>query len=93
MWLLKLHFSISVLCLLTFVGFLKVYRQQVKDNGWIDENEPKKKKSLSFYFIFFVPIMNILVVILLLVMISMKKKDFDRMCEEAKKDSEVSDNE
>ena len=45
MWLLKLHFSISVLCLLTFIGFRSVYREQILNNGYIPEirinyNEP-----------------------------------------------------
>lgn len=89
MWLLKLHFSISVLCLITFLGFRAVYKQQMKDNGWLDE-EKKKKKSTFAYFVFFVPIMNILAVIIMFLMIGMKKKDFDKIYEEAKKDSEVS---
>lgn len=88
MWLLKLHFSISVLCMLTFIGFKAVYKQQMKDNGWID-GEEKKKKSIFAYFMFFVPIMNVLFVIIMFLMIGMKKKDFDKMCEDAKKDSEV----
>lgn len=50
MWLLKLHFSISVLCLLTFLGFRMVYKEQVKENGYVPDE--KKKKGLSFYFIF-----------------------------------------
>lgn len=88
MWLLKLHFSISVLCLMTFFGFMAVYKQQIKDNGW--GSEDKKKKSIGAIFIFFVPIMNVLSVILLFMMIDVKKKDFDKMCENAKKDNEVS---
>lgn len=87
MCLLKLHFSISVLCLITFIGFREVFKQSVKDNGWIDG---ETRKKLSGYSIFFVPILNVLVVILELMMISVKKKDFDKMCEEAKKNSEVS---
>lgn len=89
MWLLKLHFAFSVLCLITFLGFRAVFKQSVKDNGWIDEY--KKKKNIFGYLMFFVPIMNVLAVILLFVMISVKKKDFDKMCEEAKKGSDVSD--
>lgn len=89
MWLLKLHFSISVLCMLTLIGFKLVYKQQINDNGWIDEKK-KKKKSISVYLMSFVPIMNVLLVVIMLLMISMKKKDFDKMCEDAKKDKEVS---
>ena len=87
MWLLKLHFSISVLCLITFFGFRAVYKELIKDNGW--GSGYKKKKSICASFIFFVPIMNVLSVILLFMMISVKKKDFDKICEDAKKDNEV----
>ncbi len=87
MWLLRLHFAISVLCLITFLGFRAVYKQQIKDNGWGGDN--KKKKSIGALFIFFVPIMNIISAILILVMASMKKSDFDKAVEESKKkDSE-----
>lgn len=72
--------------MLTFFGFRAVYKELIKDNGWGNEN----KKNIFALFIFFVPIMNVLVVVLLFMMIGVKKKDFDEMCEEAKKDSEVS---
>lgn len=90
MWLLKLHFSISILCLITFIGFMQVCRQNIKNNGWTD-GVIKKKKSISFYLIFFTPIMNILTVIIMFFMISVKKKDFEKICEDAKKNNEVSD--
>lgn len=86
MWLLKLHFSVSVLCMLTFIGFKSVFKQQVKDNGWIDENK-KEKKNIFSYFMFFVPIMNVLLVILMFLTIGMKKKDFDKMYEDLKKEN------
>lgn len=85
MWLLKLHFSISVLCLLTFLGFLMVYKEQVKENGYVPDE--KKKKSPTFYLIFFAPILNILSVIVLLMMIAMKKEDLEKKCEEWKNES------
>lgn len=91
MWLLKLHFAVSVLCLITFIGFRAVFREVIKDNGWFDEDK-KRKKILTGYLVFFVPILNIFAVIIMLIMVSMKKKDFDKMCEEVKKNSEVSDN-
>lgn len=85
MWLLKLHFSISALCLLTFLGFRMVYKEQIKNNGHVPDE--KKKKGISAYFIFFVPILNILSVIALLMMIAMKKEDFEKKCEEWKNES------
>lgn len=84
MWLLKLHFSISVLCLLTFIGFKQILREQIKENGYIDENNTKKK-SIFAYWIFFIPIMNIIVVIMEFVMFTMKKSDLEKWCEEHKK--------
>ena len=84
MWLLKLHFSISVLCLLTFIGFRSVYREQILNNGYI----PAKKKRISGYFLFFVPLLNVGSVLVLFSMISVKKKDLDRWCEEHKKREE-----
>ncbi len=88
MWLLKLHFSISVLCLLTFIGFKVVCKQLIKDNGWIGD-EKRKRKSILNYFIFFIPLMNVIMVIVMFLLIGMKKKDFDKICEDAKKDNEV----
>ncbi len=85
MWLLKLHFSISVLCLLTFLGFRMVYKEQVKDNGYVPDE--KRKKSPTSYFIFFVPILNLLSVIAFLMMIAMKKEDLEKKCEEWKNES------
>lgn len=47
MWLLKLPFSISVLCLLTFVGVRMVCIEQLKENGYFSD-EKKKKKERQF---------------------------------------------
>lgn len=85
MWLLKLHFSISVLCLLTFFGFRMVYKEQIKENGYASDD--KKKKSFSHYFIFFAPVLNILSMIVFLMMIAMKKGDLEKKCEEWKNES------
>lgn len=82
MWLLKLHFSISVLCLLTFVGFKHIMKDQIKENGYISDNN---RKSILSYWIFFIPIMNIIIVAMEFVMFSTKKSDLDKWCEEHKK--------
>lgn len=84
MWLLKLHFSISILCLLTFVGFRHILKDTIKENGYINDDN-KKKKSFFSYWIFFIPFLNILVVIMEFVMFSMKKSDLEKWCEEHKK--------
>lgn len=83
MWLLRLHFAISVLCLLTFVGFKHVMKDAIKENGYTSDD--KKKKGVLSYWIFFIPIMNILVIIMLFVMISTKKNDLNKWVEEHKK--------
>lgn len=83
MWLLNLHFSISVLCLLTFVGFKHIFKDMIKENGYIDEKNVKKK-SIFNYWIFFIPFFNVLVVIMEFIMISIKKSDLEKWCEEHK---------
>lgn len=80
-WLLKLHFSISVLCLITFIGFSKVCRKQIIENGWIEKNKNGKKK-ISNYLVFFVPILNVLVDLIVFRMILCKKPDIDDKVDE-----------
>lgn len=84
MWLLKLHFSISVLCLLTFLGFYMISVNRIKKNGY--GSIRKKMKKLSTYFIFFVPILNIFSVITIFIMCCMRIEDFYKMCGGAKND-------
>lgn len=68
MWLLKLHFAVSILCILTFVGFKTVFREAIKNNGYVfSENKTK----ITGYLMFFVPLLNILAVIVLLVVIGL----------------------
>lgn len=86
MWLLKLHFAISILCLLTFVGFKTVGKETIKNNGY--ESCEEKKKNIFAYWIFFVPLLNIMATILILVMISINKTDLDKWVEEHKKKEE-----
>ena len=84
MWLLKLHFSISVLCFLTYIGFRTVFKEKMKENGYLQE---KKKNKLSAWLLFFVPILNILLDITLFLMICMKKDELVKKCEELKETS------
>ncbi len=66
MWLLKLHFAISILILITVLGFIWACKDQIIENGWIDE---KKKKKFPNYLPFFVPILNVVMLIGLFVMV------------------------
>lgn len=77
MWLLKLHFSISVLCLLTFLGFREVFKEQIKKNGYGLNQNKKIFSFISFILFFFVPILNVLMIISLFLMILVKKTDLD----------------
>lgn len=88
MWLLKLHFSISILCLLTFLGIKAVYIDAIKENGY--RNNGGKRAS---YWIFFAPGINILMVITILLMSGMKKSDLEKKLNEIKSDSEESGHE
>lgn len=82
MWLLKLHFAVSILCLLTFIGFKHVGKEIFKQNGYIDENI--KKKKVFAYWIFFIPILNVFMVGLEFVMLGMKKSDLEKWCKDYK---------
>lgn len=46
MWLLKLHFAFSILCLITFFGVMMFSQDVLKRNGYVDEIEGKKKYSI-----------------------------------------------
>lgn len=79
MWLLKLHFSISVLCLLAFLGIREVYKDTIKENGY--KNNGGKKAS---FWLFFATGINILMVITILLMAGMKKNDLEKKLHEMK---------
>ena len=42
MWLLKLHFAFSILCMITFFGVMMFSKDVLKRNGYVDEIEGKK---------------------------------------------------
>ncbi len=42
MWLLKLHFAFSILCLITFFWSYDVFERCLKRNGYVDEIKGKK---------------------------------------------------
>lgn len=82
MWLLKFHFAFSILCMITFIGFVKVFKEQLVQNGWTDGE--KKKKEYSSLLVFFVPILNIFCVLVGFMCILVSKKDFEKFREELK---------
>ena len=75
MWLLKLHIAISILCLLTFVGFKSVFKDKIKEHGY-STNE--KKSTILDYWVFLIPLLNIAMTITVFVAISIKKEDLNR---------------
>lgn len=78
MWLLKLHFAISILILITFLGFKWACKEQMIKNGWIDE---KKKKKFPNYLPFFVPLLNVIMLIAFFVTVGVTKEEFEKMKE------------
>ncbi len=80
MWLLKLHFAISILCFLTVFGFNIVYKDTLISHGYIDPIRKIKWKIIDFW-VFITPILNIGLVIVLLMMIVMDKEELERWCE------------
>lgn len=78
MWLLKLHFSISILSLIFCLGFSKLFREQILENGY---KIPIKAKEL---YTFFVPFMNIFNIFAVCIMIFMKKEEFEKKIKEEK---------
>ena len=75
MFLLKFHFSFSILCLLTFIGFRTVFHDLIIKNGY----KKSEKRKLSGYLIFFIPILNIISVFVLFLMIAYKEEDFYKL--------------
>lgn len=84
MWLLKLHFALSILCFITFVGFRRIYKQVLIDNGW--RGNGKRKSDFELLAVCFVPIMNVIIVAALLTMLSMRKSDCEEMIKKVKED-------
>lgn len=85
MWLLKLHFAFSILCLITFFGVMMFSQDVLKRNGYVNEIEGKKnircylrciRSFISLILLMFVPILNISGVIIIFQMIRMSKDEF-----------------
>lgn len=87
MWLLKLHFAISILCLLVLIGVNTVLLPIVKDNGWGKEKHSAKEaisSTIKLGFTCFIPLVNFFVVLAAFVMIFVKKDDYDKWSEKSK---------
>ena len=72
MGLIKFHIAFSLLCLITFYGFAKVFYNNIKKNGYINDDPATLNLGL---WSFFIPIMNVLLVVVVFVMIFVKKDD------------------
>ena len=81
MWLLKLHIAVSILCLLTFYGFRSVFKELLKQNGYMKDGKATPKG----FWIFFIPLLNVASVVVLFVCITMTKEELNRWCEDHKK--------
>lgn len=75
MWLLKFHFCFSILCLITYTGTLKAFKEALVKNGYLQE----KKKSISRILFFFVPILNILLATVPPICTMIKKDDWKEL--------------
>ena len=75
MRLFILHFSISVLCLLAFIGIEKIFKEQIKASGYLanESKTTKKKKNILSYWIFFIPIYNVVCIIAGFICMSVNK--------------------
>ena len=82
MWLLKLHIVSSILYLITFIGFTLVFKNLIRENGWLSESN---KKRYHYYLVFFVPVLRLIMLIALFVVIGTKKTDW---VEKFKKDED-----
>ena len=85
MWLLKLHFAFSILCLITFFGVMMFSQDVLKRNGYVDKIEGKKniryylrciRSFISLILLMFVPVLNISGIIIIFQMIRMSKDEF-----------------
>ena len=79
MWLLELHFAISVLCLVAFLGFKPIFKDKIIENGWFNDSIKGKGCNPFKWLAFFVPLLNILMIVCMFIMVVGKKEDFDKM--------------
>ena len=72
MWLLKLHFAFSILCIITFFGVMMFSKDKKNIRYYLRHI----RSSISLILLMFVPILNISGVIIIFQMIRMSKDEF-----------------
>ncbi len=86
MWILKIHISVSILLIMMFKGFKTVFKDQIKENGWLND---KQKASVLNYWLFFVPVLRWFLVISLFIIIFCTKSKLDEFQENRKNKSDA----
>ena len=86
MWLLKLHFAFSVLCLITGFGFFALCRDEILKHGWIDPE--KKNGRITVLLWFFVPLLNVFLVVLIFAAIAYDREYLRNCIEKLSKERE-----
>ena len=74
MWLLKLHFAISILCLMAGFGFAIVLNKIHKTIG-----KPTAKHKIYNFYLYFIPVLNILIPIAFAHKILNSKDDVEKL--------------
>lgn len=95
MWLLKLHFAFSILCLITFFGVMMFSQDVLKRNGYMIEIKGKKnirnylrilQLLLRSILKLFIPFLNVVNVIAIFVMIGIPIDELMKHLDEKQKD-------
>lgn len=73
MWLLQLHFAVSILLFLTFVGIKTLFYGTIEANGWLEDGERISKD----YLLFIIPIIQWMTIFMAIGMIFITKEQFD----------------
>lgn len=95
MWLLKLHFAFSILCIITFFGVMIFMKDVLKRNGYMIEIKGKKnirnylrilQLLLRSILKLFIPFLNVVNVIAIFVMIGIPIDELMKHLDEKQKD-------
>lgn len=96
MWLLKLHFSISILLILAYIGLKAVFKDRIKSNLCFLSNKKEKHQgflkrtagNIRFYLLLLCPIMNVIMMFVLFVIAIADKQYLQKFKEEMEKGQE-----